>query len=391
MARSHKIGVSTATIVGMNAMIGAGIFSAPETLAGTNGIVALCTYIFVIATVWALALSISRVAYLYPEAGSFYTYAYQWGGQYAGIAAVSLYLIGLFVAMGLLTNLASTYLYGFFPYHQVFPYLHSAYIAYGLLITLTALNIAGAELSELGQTVLIIATVFPIVATTIACLTKADTANLIIPTQLRISDILSATKSVIFGFFGFESAASLYQVVRDPERNVPRALTYSIILVGILYLAFIGTIIMAAPPSVLAEATSLTDILQTIFPHQKILINMIHVAVLSAIIGTLHAMLWSASALLRATVSRVTSQIRISPTVSALLVGGTIAFTYTTIHDLDTYFSLTVISVVTAYTLSLLTLLFKPREWRNGQNIITSAGLLAAGCMITFAVQSLLA
>ena len=383
-SQSHKISVTTAIIVGMNAMIGAGIFSAPSTLATTNGFVAICTYIFVIAAVWALALSISRLAYLYPQAGSFYTYAFQWGGQPAGICAISLYMLGLFIAMGLLTNIASTYLYGFFPYGS------PSYIAYGLLALLAGLNIAGAELSELGQTLLIISTVFPIIATTVICFSQASLSNIHIPDTIAISDILKATKSVIFTFFGFESAASLYNVVKNPEKNVPKALSSSIIIVGILYLAFITSILLATPASLLTtQNVLLTDILQTIFPDKYYLIQMVYISLLSAIIGTLHAMLWSASALLRSTLPRIKRSWNISSLSSTTFVAATIAGAYTAIYDLDTYFSLTVVGIVSAYSLSMLTLLFIPREWKNGHNIITVAGLTAATSMMYFAIQYL--
>jgi len=388
MQHTNAISVATATIVGMNAMIGAGIFSAPAALAGTNGIVALCTYVFVIATVWALALSISRLAYLYPQSGSFYTYAYQWGGQYAGVCAVSLYLIGLFIAMGLLAHIASDYIHGFIPY------VPAPYIAYGLLATLSGLSIAGAQLSQAGQTVLIICTAFPIIATTCACATQADMSNIIVPDTILLRDILTATKSVIFGFFGFESAASLYQVVRNPEKNVPKALTYSIILVGVLYLAFIASLLFATPASTCMQQPILTDILQTIFPDHNILLYLLNISIVSAIVGTLHAMLWSASALVRATVEKLfvqqKMQHKLSHATSTLVVCATIATAYTIIQDLDTYFSLTVVCTVSAYSLSLITLLRMPHEWRNGHNIITITGLGAASCMMYFALEHLI-
>jgi amino acid transporter len=112
----QKIGVSTATIVGMNAMIGAGIFSIPATLAAHVGPAGILALIFVIISIWFMATSIARLAYLFPEEGSFYTYAKQWSGHIGGMLAVTSYLIGLLIAMGLLCRQAGIYLHTFIPF-----------------------------------------------------------------------------------------------------------------------------------------------------------------------------------------------------------------------------------------------------------------------------------
>ncbi|MFS8506727.1 MAG: amino acid permease [Candidatus Babeliales bacterium] len=77
---SEKIGVLTATIVGMNAMIGAGIFTISSALAGDVGPAVILSFLFTAVSVWFMAQSFARVAQLFPQEGSFYTYARQWGG-----------------------------------------------------------------------------------------------------------------------------------------------------------------------------------------------------------------------------------------------------------------------------------------------------------------------
>ena len=86
-SNNQKIGVVTATIIGMNAMIGAGIFAVPATLASCVGPAGILTYVFVIIAVWFMAQSLARVAQLYPQEGSFYTYTKQWAGHVGGLIA----------------------------------------------------------------------------------------------------------------------------------------------------------------------------------------------------------------------------------------------------------------------------------------------------------------
>jgi len=105
-----KIGVVTATIIGMNAMIGAGIFTAPATIGSYVGPAGIIAYLFVIIAVWFIAQTLARVASRFPEEGSFYAYAKQWGGHIVGAIAAYSYLIGLLIAMGLLAQVSGGYL-----------------------------------------------------------------------------------------------------------------------------------------------------------------------------------------------------------------------------------------------------------------------------------------
>jgi basic amino acid/polyamine antiporter, APA family len=389
-----KIGVITATIVGMNAMIGAGIFAVPATLASSVGPAGILTYAFVIMAVWFMALTISRVAQLYPKEGSFYTYASQWGGHLTGVIAAGLYLIGLLIAMGLLAQVAGSYL------HEVFPMFSESQLGLSALLALIALNVAGVQLAELGQRILIVTTVFPILATTILCFTKADPARLTPFLPQSMDSVLHAIKSVIFGFFGFECAASLFSIVKNPERNVPRALTSSIVMVGGLYLLFVSAIILSTPLSLFVSAkTTLSSVLVQVFPNFGWLISLIRLAVLSAVIGTLHSMIWSSSAMLLSFVSKLRCKPNkkgscskfLNPRTSVLVVGACIMTSFLVLKNPDVFFSLTAMFLVTAYALSMMTLLFIPSEWKSGRNLITIGGLSMAGIILFFAAQGLIA
>lgn len=364
-------------------MIGAGVFSTPATLASTTGPVAIVTYIFVMIAVWLMALSLSRVTELFPQEGSFYNYAKQWGGHTVGVIAAGSYIIGLLVAMGLLTQIAGIYIQAYIPFFS------SITIGIGLLIFLVTGNIFGARLSQAGQMVLICTTVFPIIATSLLCLTKFNIESLGSTESLTINNVLTTTKLVIFGFFGFEAAASLFSVVKNPKRTVPQALTYSITLVGLLYLFFIGSIILATPTEFFSHPkVLLSTILLKLFPTRTWIITLIHCAIISAITGTLHSMIWSASTLI-CSFSRQLKK-TVSSQTSVLIVGLCIATTCLTIQSTDLFFSLTAVCLVLAYALAICTLLFLPKEWKSGRNIITVCGLLTAGTMMVFAIKGII-
>lgn len=388
---SDKIGVSTATIVGMNAMIGAGIFALPTMLATNVGPAGILSLAFVAGAVWFMAQSFARVAQLYPQEGSFYTYTRQWGGHNAGIVANASYILGLLIAMGLLAHSAGDHLAHSFP-------MYSGKV-WGLITlgTLTFLNMMGVSLSELGQQILIVCTVFPLIGTTVMCLTKANVANLTPFAPKGIASVFDATRFAVFGFFGFEASASLFAIIKDPEKNLPKAITYSLLAVALLYLAFVASLILAVPLNLFAQYPGpVTNSLSHVFPNQPWVLTAIHISSLSAILGTLHSMIWASGALLLSFIKklRVESTQKLvahgilNSTTSVLLIGLGIYTSFVTFKD-DMFFNFTALFLLTAYGLSMAALLVLKKEWESKQNYITVAGFACAGLIAYFAITNM--
>ncbi len=387
-----KIGLITAVIVGMNAMIGAGIFTIPSALTSNMGPIGILSFFIVAVGVWSLAQSFARIAQLHPQEGSFYTYASLWKGHTAGVIANMSYLIGLLIAMGLLTHAAGQYL------HEIFP-LSSEYVM-GIiaLLVLVAFNIKGAALSEIGQNILIVCTVFPLLATTILCLTKADFNNLIPFAPYGITPMFANMDIVIFSFFGFESAASLFTVIKNPEKNLPKAIAYSVIIVASIYLLFVASLLLAIPPEVFQNnaGSPLTIILESVFPNSPWLITAIHFSCLSAILGTLHSMIWGSSSLLFSFAKKARNlpvQILLAGNIinkktTVLIIGLGIFTSFSVLND-TSFFYLTALFLLVAFVLSILPLLEIQSEWKSKQNYITLIGIFTAGVIGFFALKKL--
>jgi len=389
---TKKIGVNTATIIGMNAMIGAGIFTAPATIASNVGPAGILAYGLVICAVWFMALSLARLAYLFPEEGSFYIYAKAWGGHITGVIASSAYFIGLLIAMGLLSQMAGAYLHDFFP----------GISAYNLgliaLVTLVILNTFGVVLSQLGQQILIVCTIFPIIVTTIMCLSKASLSNLMPFAPFGYTNVLKATKVVIFGFFGFECASSLFNIVENPKKNVPKALIYSIIAVGILYTLFFGSIILSTPLNLFTDPRiPLSKTLTVVFPNSSWIIGIIHFAILSAILGTVHSMIWTSSNLLALLMKNFRTPALKSLSHkqwfkqygSVLAVGIAIATSYVTLKNPNLFFSLTSLFIISAFLLSMVSLLVVKNELKAGHKFQAVIGMCTALLIFYFAADGL--
>lgn len=393
MDTAKKIGVMTATIVGMNAMIGAGIFGVPAALGAAVGPAGLITYLFVIFAVWCMGSSMAQLAEFYPSGGSFFTYARQWGGHTIGLLAAGLYLAGVVVAMSLILQIVGTYLQHYIPCVSSFSL---GLIMLGLL---TALNMAGVQISQAGQIILIGTTVFPLLAITGICLMNGNWSNFTPFAPFGWRPVFSAARIVIFGFFGFECAASLFNLVENPKKNVPIALVTSILLVGILYTIFVGSMIFAIPLSYFSVNGSLSEILAQLFPQYGWLLEMVHFAILSAMVGTVHSLIWACGSLLAAfckeaihnsPFSSLVKKGMIADWIFVPLVSFGIFICYVTLADRDLLFSLTAFFIVLALVLAMGSLLFESHRQTMWQRIQTIVGLLTAGMIIYFAGESLI-
>lgn len=389
---NQKIGLFTATIVGMNALIGAGVFTTVATLASSVGPAAILTYLFVILAVICMALTLSRVAGQFPEEGSFYQYAKQWGGHRAGVIAATSYIIGLCIAMGLISQVAGFYL------HTWLPGIPVPALSIITLLALIILNMIGVTLSKAGQFVLICCTTFPLLATTLVGFFHADFNNLTPFMPYSPSNLIAATKDVIFGFFGFECAASLFAVVKDPQRNVPRAITLAILFVGAIYLAFVTSIILSVPLSNFTDPTiALSTVIAKAFPGYKWLANLIHFSVISAILGTLHSMIWSVSAL----VVSFTKQLKIGSLPffkkrtdlenlrwAVAGVGIVILLSAVSISSINLFFSITALCLVLSYVMGMGAIFTTKQS--PLQLAISIIGFVTAGVILLAAIQGLI-
>jgi APA family basic amino acid/polyamine antiporter len=389
---AHKkkyLSLSTAIIINMNAMIGAGIFSIPHALLLHAGPAGIITCLLTTLGIWCLAFSFADLATQYPGEGSFYHYAERWGGSLAGSFSSLFYMVGMMIAMGLLTQVTGNLIYELLPVGS--PLIYSLLLVIALLL----FHVQGVTLSSHGQQLLIAATLIPMSIIIILCLTHASFDNLLPFAPYGFLPIITATKIVIFGFFGFECTASLTPFLHNAKQNLPRAITRSVVLVGALYLLFTAAIILALPPSIHHHETSLPQLLAQALPQARGLLSLVRLAIISALIGTLHAMLWAASNLLSSISRKLITQTKytFNPAQSLCILCIGILLSCITISQLDLFFSLTALAVVIAYGLALITLLHPrsaPATLSTASKIRTWIGLAMLMIIAICALQSIM-
>lgn len=81
------------------------------------------------------------------------------------------------------------------------------------------------------------------------------------------SGLLAAVAFVGWAFVGFESAGDIAEEVKDPERSVPKAMIFSILIVGSVVLFSALAVILSMPAEILVPGASPDPVADTIIYH----------------------------------------------------------------------------------------------------------------------------
>ena len=245
---ARRLTTSDAVIIGLGAMIGAGVFSAigPAAEAAGSGLllglalaafVALCN-----------ATSSAQLAALYPESGGTYVYGRERLGHFWG------YLAGWAFVVGKLASCAAMAL-TFGNYLDSDLARPLAIAAVGALGVVNYFGIEKTALLTRAIVILVIASLAFVVA---ACLLDGspDPDNLtpLFDDQYGLRGILEAGGLLFFAFAGYARIATLGEEVTDPARVIPKAIPLALAVTLGVYAAVCLATLMAVGPGVLANS-----------------------------------------------------------------------------------------------------------------------------------------
>jgi basic amino acid/polyamine antiporter, APA family len=230
---------STNIIVGI--IIGATIYqSSPLIASGVDGLAGLAG-IWVLGAVLSLvgALCYAELANAYPRAGGDYHYVTKAFGRWAGFlfAWAQLWVVRP-GSIGAMAYIFASYLSRFWPGAGNDPQT-MVLLAAGSVFVLTAVNLLGVREGKWTQNVLTTVKVLSLLAVTMAgfCF-AAPAGDAPRPVASEATAPLSvALIFVMFAYGGWNEMAYVAAEVRDPKRNILRAMILGTVAVGAVYLA----------------------------------------------------------------------------------------------------------------------------------------------------------
>lgn len=213
---ARRLGTTDAVVVGLSAMIGAGVFSAFAPAAASAGPWLPASLALAAVVAYCNATSSARLAARHPESGGTYVYGRRRLGPLWG------YLAGWGFTVGKTASCAAMAL-TFGSY--VLPGLERP-LAIVAVAVLTLLNLYGVRRSA-GVARVIVAFVLAVLALVIVAGLAGGGPVAHAPASAHVAadgwGVLQGAGLLFFAFAGYARIATLGEEVRDPARTIPRA------------------------------------------------------------------------------------------------------------------------------------------------------------------------
>ena len=245
-----KFSFSGATLYGINAVIGSGIFLLPQKIYKGLGPASLAVMLGTAFLVILLAVCLAETAGYFNKNGGAFQYSKAAFGNFVGF---NVGFLGWVVTIIAWAAMAAAFARLFVITFKAFePY--ELILSVSLIILLSLMNISGLKTSKIFTLTATVAKLIPIIAFSLCAIffIKDGIAKENFTPFLQLEpgvDIMKAISStaiyIFYGFIGFETMSIVAGEMRNPEKNVPRAILGSISIVSVLYMLIIaGTIAM---------------------------------------------------------------------------------------------------------------------------------------------------
>lgn len=244
---ARRLGTADAVVIGLGAMIGAGVFAAVGPAAEVAGSGLLLGLAAAGAVAYCNATSSAQLAAVYPQSGGTYVYGRERLGDFWG------YLAGWGFVVGKLASCAAMALtFGSYAAPQA-----ARPLAVGAVVALTAVNYRGVQKTAALTKAIVAVVLASLAAVVVAALAggAAEPARLTQDfTAGGVRGVLQSAGLLFFAFAGYARIATLGEEVADPARTIPRAIPLALGITLVVYAVVAVAALAAAGADALAEA-----------------------------------------------------------------------------------------------------------------------------------------
>ncbi|ARU95673.1 histidine-histamine antiporter [Tatumella citrea] len=254
---AHKMGVVALTLVTASNMMGSGVFMLPTNLAGV-GYISLWGWLLTIVGVIALALVFAKTSLLTPRNGGIVAYASDAFGPFIGFQTTLCYWISAWVGNVALLVAGVGYLSYFFP--ELRNPTYGCIAAIVILWAFVVLASFGARVAGRAQSFTASCMLVVVLGVGVVGWFWFDPhmfSQVYNGTgKSNSSAIISASSIALWGFLGVESAVVSSGQVDNPEKTVPKATVYGLLIASVCYVGSCSVIMGLVPHEELIKSAA---------------------------------------------------------------------------------------------------------------------------------------
>lgn len=226
----RRLGLFSIITISISSMLGSGIFVLPGIGFETTGPSLFLAFLFSAITILPAAMSKAELATAMPTSGGTYIYIERTFGPLAGTVAG----LGLFISILLKASFALIGLGTYFIVFSTLPLMPTIMIFLGAIVVL---NIFGVGKVSSMLTIILGISLVSLAILAGMSVSSWEQANMVPLMTNGWDGLASATALVFVSFAGVTKVAAIAEEVKDPEKNLPRGILLSLLIVTILYCA----------------------------------------------------------------------------------------------------------------------------------------------------------
>ena len=230
----RRISLFGVTLYGIGNVLGAGIYALIGVVVGETGNLTWLAFILASVTGALTGLSYAELSAMYPKSAAEFVYT----EEAFKIRLLSFLLGWIIIFSGILS--AATVALGFANYLAaligISPIFLVVIFAVLLIVILSLINFVGIRASTWTNILFTLIEASGLILIIIIGIPYLGNVNyFVLPLGSSFGAIFSAVALIFFAYIGFEDIANIAEEVKEPARNLPRAIIYSIIITSVLY------------------------------------------------------------------------------------------------------------------------------------------------------------
>jgi len=241
----RSLGLGAVVALGINGVIGQGIFLLPGKAAGLMGPASLAGIGIAAVLCCLIAVCFAEVGSRFSSTGGAYVYAREAFGDFVGFEVGWMTCCVAVISWAALANGFTLVLASFVP--TVTQGWHQPATAVGLMVLLTLVNLKGAKQGAAVSTFFSVAKLVPMAVFVCVGAFAIDTSLFQPFAPQGYGDLAETTLILLYAFVGFETLVVPAGEMNNPQKSVPIALMAVMAIVSVVYLAVLTVSIGTLP------------------------------------------------------------------------------------------------------------------------------------------------